>query len=157
MVIHKESTRQLKILGLSVLLSISTASTAQPVGDRVLAGADIEKTDGCTTIRVGFEQPIMYLSHFPEKAGDELRIQLRLRSTVIARDDDMQPFDLREGTHPPFDEDIGLLSVELEGRAVSAELTLEFRRPLMYKVRQGRDYRSVLVGIPGPKTSGPCP
>jgi len=155
MVIHKDQRPYLKMLAIAGLMALATSAFGQPVADRVLSSAEINKNEGCTVIRVQFELPMQYVSHFPESSGDELRI--KIRPQPVGSQEALSLIS-RDGTRPPFDEDVGLLSVEFVGRqALSSELILEFRRPLTYRVRQGRDYRSILIGIPGPDTTVPCP
>ena len=64
---------------------------------------------------------------------------------------------LREAVSPPDDFDLGILVIVYDGELSSGPvLTLVFRRPLSYDVSQGRDFRSIVVGVPGPERAEPC-
>ena len=108
----------------------------------------------CTYIQIEFNFPVQYINHFPPKAGEELRIQV---NPIVTNVQERAALLLREALGPPRDADVGLLSIIYDGDLSSGPvLTLQFRRPLSYSVGQGRDFRSVLVGIPGPDRTTPC-
>jgi hypothetical protein len=135
-------------------LILSTAVLAQPTTDRVLSGADVREQVGCTFIRVEFNFPVQYISHFPPAAGDELRIQI---NPIVVNPSDREALLLREAVSPPGDADLGILAIVYDGELSSGPvLTMIFRRPLSYDVGQGRDFRSIVIGVPGPDRAEPC-
>jgi hypothetical protein len=108
----------------------------------------------CTYIQIEFNFPVQYINHFPPNAGDELRIQI---NPIIGNVRDRDALLLREALTPPRSDDLGLLSIIYDGELSSGPVVmLQFRRPLSYSVGQGHDFRSVLVGIPGPDRTTPC-
>jgi hypothetical protein len=141
----------LGIFGYAALVSVVSA---QPTTDRVLQDARLLVGNDCEYIQVEFNFPVQYISHFPPNAGDELRIQI---NPIIVNPQDRLALLLREALSPPENGDLGLLSIIYDGELSSGPvLTLQFRRPLSYSVGQGHDFRSVLVGIPGPDRTTPC-
>ena len=129
-------------------------ATAQRVTGRVLTGTQLFEKEGCSFIRVQFSMPVNYTSHFPAEAGDELRI--RVTPTPLNTDDQIALLS-REAVRPPFDVDVPITNISYEGDLREAPvLVIEFRRPLSYFVGQGTDFRSVLIGIPGPERASPC-
>jgi len=141
-------------LGIFSCVALFSAVSAQPTTDRVLQDARLLVGNDCEYIQVEFNFPVQYISHFPPKAGDELRIQI---NPIIVNPQDRLALLLREALSPPENGDLGLLSIIYDGELSSGPvLTLQFRRPLSYSVGQGHDFRSVLVGIPGPDRTTPC-
>jgi len=140
--------------GILVWSALSSAVSAQPTTDRVLQDARLLEGDDCTYFQIEFNFPVQYINHFPPNAGDELRIRI---NPIIVNPQDRSALLLREALSPPESGDLGLLSIIFDGELASgAVLTLQFRRPLSYSVGQGHDFRSVLVGIPGPDRTTPC-
>ncbi|MDX2315328.1 MAG: hypothetical protein QNL90_14765 [Gammaproteobacteria bacterium] len=137
-----------------VWIALSVEVSAQPTTYRVLKDAILLEGNDCTYIQIEFNFPVQYINHFPPKAGEELRIQV---NPIITNVEERAALLLREALSPPRDADVGLLSIIYDGDLSSGPvLTLQFRRPLSYSVGQGRDFRSVLVGIPGPDRTTPC-
>jgi len=141
-------------LGVIGLVALSSIVLAQPSTYRVLNDVRMLEGNDCEYIQVEFNFPVQYISHFPPNAGDELRIQI---NPIIVSSQDRGALLLREALSPPDSGDLGLLSIIYDGELSSGPvLMLQFRRPLSYSVGQGRDFRSVLVGIPGPDRTTPC-
>ena len=133
---------------------LAGAVCAQPTTERVLSNARVLEGNDCTYFEIEFNFPVQYINHFPPDAGDELRIQI---NPIIVNPDNRAALLLREALSPPDSGDLGLLTIIYDGELASGPvLTLQFRRPLSYTVGQGRDFRSVLVGIPGPDRTTPC-
>ena len=147
---------RLRIAALGILgwVALSSAVSAQPTTVRVLQNARLLEGNDCTYFQIEFNFPVQYINHFPPNAGDELRIQI---NPIIVNPQDRSALLLREALSPPENGDLGLLSIIYDGQLSSGPvLTLQFRRPLSYSVGQGHDFRSVLVGIPGPDRTTPC-
>lgn len=141
-------------LGIFVWAALSSTVSAQPTTVRVLQDVRLLEGNGCTYFQIEFNFPVQYINHFPPNAGDELRIQI---NPIIVNPQDRSALLLREALSPPENGDLGLLSIIYDGQLSSGPvLTLQFRRPLSYSVGQGHDFRSVLVGIPGPDRATPC-
>ncbi len=145
------SDAALAILG---WLAVTSAVLAQPTTDRVLRYARLLEGNDCTYIQIQFNFPVQYTSHFPPHAGDELRIDV---NPIVAGVQERAALLLREAVSPPPSDDLGLQSIIYDGELGSGPVvTLHFRRPLSYSVGQGHDFRSILVGIPGPDRTTPC-
>jgi hypothetical protein len=147
---------RLRIVALGILgwAALSSAVSAQPTTVRVLQDVRLLEGNDCTYFQIEFNFPVQYISHFPPNAGDELRIEI---NPIIVNPQDRSALLLREALSPPENGDLGLLSIIFDGELSSGPvLTLQFRRPLSYSVGQGHDFRSVLVGIPGPDRTTPC-
>jgi hypothetical protein len=141
-------------LGILVWIVLSSTASAQPTRDRVLKDIRVLEGNDCTYFQIEFNFPVQYINHFPPKAGDEVRIQI---NPIIVNPQDRTALLLREALSPPESGDLGLLTIIYDGDLSSGPvLTLQFRRPLSYSVGQGHDFRSVLVGIPGPDRTTPC-
>ncbi len=177
---------RLRITALGILgwAALSSAVSAQPTTVRVLQDVRLLEGNDCAYFQIEFNFPVQYISHFPPDAGDELRIQINPiivnprdrcdllinpeercncllnpqdRSDCLLNPRDRSPLLQREALSPPEGGDLGLLSIIYDGElSAGPVLTLQFRRPLSYSVGQGHDFRSVLVGIPGPDRTTPC-
>jgi hypothetical protein len=129
-------------------------AAAQRVTGRIMLGARVFQQEGCGYLQVRFSVPVSYRSHFPVEAGDEVRIRVDPRA--LTPDDEAASLS-REAVRPPYDPDLPVVNVSYEGDSLEGPvLIIEFRRPLSYSVGQGADYRSVLVGVPGPERDTPC-
>jgi len=134
--------------------SLSRGAFAQPVRDRVLGDIVIEDHAECALVTVGFEFPIRYLRHFPQSAGNELRIQLE---PIAVNPQDSSALMKREAVKPSRSEIAPLSEVIYEGDIDGGlYLTLTFAYPVQFKVAQGPDFRSLVVAIPLPETNLPC-
>ena len=141
-------------LGVLGWVALSSVVSAQPTTVRVLKDARLLEGNDCNYIQIEFNFPVQYINHFPPNAGDELRIQI---NPIIGNVQERAALLLREALTPPRDDDLGLLNIIYDGELSSGPIvTLRFRRPLSYSVGQGHDFRSVLVGIPGPDRTTPC-
>jgi hypothetical protein len=137
-----------------VLITAAAGAAAQRVTGRLLVGAQVFQKEGCGYLQVRFSVPVSYRSHFPVEAGDEIRIRVDPRA--LSPDDEAASLS-REAVRPPYDPDLPVVNVSYEGDSLEGPvLIIEFRRPLSYSVGQGSDYRSVLVGVPGPERDTPC-
>jgi len=147
---------RLRIAALGILgwAALSSGVSAQPTTDRILTDVRLLQGNDCSYFQIDFNFPVQYINHFPPNAGDELRIQI---NPIIVNSEDRSALLQREALSPPENGDLGLLSIIYDGELASGPVvTLQFRRPLSYSVGQGRDFRSVLVGIPGPDRTTAC-
>lgn len=115
----------------------------------------ITETGRCAVIRVTFSFPVRYVKHFPYTSGDDLRIQLE---PLAASPADREALFTRKSVRPPRSEIASLADVVYEGNVPGGPfLTLFFARPRMFRVEQGRDFRSLIVVVSGEEAAGECP
>ena len=127
---------------------------SQPVRDRILGDVHIEDRDECALVRIGFAFPVRYLRHFPENAGDELRIHLE---PIAVNPQDKGALTRREAIKPPHSDIAPLSEVVYEGDITGGPyLTLTFTHPVQFRVAQGPDFRSLVIAVPLPETDLPC-
>ena len=142
--------------GLPVLLLLLcwvAPGAAQPARDRVLGDVDLVEHAESVEIRVGFNFPIRYLSHFPAEEGEELRIQL---SPIEVPRGDREALFQRETHALPWPNLAGVSEILYEGDTLSGlYLTLFFQGRAHWQVLQGEDYRSLQIRVltPYPSTS----
>jgi len=151
-------TRPLPAIAARFVLAAILIPLGQPTRaqwDPVLAGVTIAETPGCTTIRIGFEVPIIYLSHFPYESGDNLVVMVR---PVGSNRRTPEPELPRETASIPPSSFTALRDIVLEGDAPGGPyLSILFTHEVSYAVRQGRDYRSIDIFVSSPGASQPCP
>jgi hypothetical protein len=127
------------------------ASSGVAVRDQFLSRALYFETSGCQVIKVEFNAPMRYVSHYPYERGVELRIELAALS--VPSGDERR----REALKPPSESEGVLVSIVYEGNAVPKPLlTFTFRRAVTFKVAQGEDFRSLIIAIAKPEGSGVC-
>ena len=133
-------------LGIITLFGVFlfTASVhGQPIQDRVLDNVTIEDEEEVVIIQVGFSFPVRYVSHFPPDSGDELRIQLTPIAVSVS---DFDALFKREAIRPRPHEKLELIEVIYEGDIEGGPyLTLLFEEKTSYRVKQGKDYRSLVI------------
>jgi len=146
-------------LGITAAFVIGIALPAaqphsQPITDRVLAGVNALEVAGCVAVRVNFNFPIRYVSHFPAGFGHELRIKLR---PIVVRSRDQPALFQRESVRAPTNNRAAIAEIRFEGDDPSGPvLTFLFRHPVAFKVGQGADFRSLVIAIPGKEPSESC-
>ncbi len=129
---------------LLALLSPSRAR-AGPTPQRVLEAIEMREHGGTVEIIVRFMTKVRYLRHAPAKSGSTLQIQI-------------DPITLAPGSAPmlashetlavPPDSPAPLLEAAYEGgRPDGRYLVLRFSRTVTYEVRQGGDFRSLVVSV----------
>lgn len=139
---------------LAACLIAPDALAASAVRDQILSRALYFKTSACHVLKIEFNLPTRYVSHYPYDSGNELRIEL---DTLSSSPGDAAFEGRRESLHPPNESDEVLASITYEGNTVPRPvLTLAFRQVVAFKVAQGEDFRSVIVAIARPHGSGVC-
>ncbi len=99
----------------------------------------------CSVIEVGFTLPIRYVRHFPPDKGDELRIKL---DPIAVSPVDQPALGMRESLRPVPSGNASLIEVIFEGDMEGGPfLTLDFSRAVSFAVRQGTDFRSLVVAV----------
>ena len=127
---------------------------AEPLTNRVLQGHQLTTKDGCLMMKVSFNIRIRYVSHFPLESGTELRIAVRpidpgqAVAEILTR---------RESLRPPDSRAAPVKAIDFEAaRADGPSLTVQFLRPVVFKVGQGADFESVVIAISDPGSSKVC-
>jgi hypothetical protein len=112
------------------------------------------ETSACQILKIEFNFPTRYVSHYPYDRGTELRIEL---DALSIGSDDAQFERRREALNPPDEIDDVVAAITYEGNTVPRPiLTLTFRQSVAFKVAQGDDFRSLIVAIARPQGSGVC-
>ena len=118
---------------------------AEPARDKIIDSALLRIDGENTFLDVQLTFPFRYLSHFPQEAGEELRIRIR---PVRVPSSDLNAAFLREATVPPNADIAAIDEVIYEGDSASGPwLTIRFTQPVRYQVIPGSDYRSVSIVI----------
>lgn len=118
-------------------------TSAQPVAGRILDGVAIKEDSEKIAVSINFNFPVRYLSHFPDEAGRELRIQLQ---PISVSSDDLNALSKRESFTPVKDNSANITEIIYEGDSYSnLFMTVYFNSQTNFSVKQGSDYRSLLV------------
>lgn len=146
---------------LLAVLALTLASSdvdAEPPRNRILDQLQLAERGGCTVVRVDFTLPIRYVRHFPYDDGNELRIKL---DPIAVSAVDRPALAMRESLRPAHPNTLPLYEVVYEGDMDGGPfLTLEFHRAVRFAVRQGRDFRSVVIAVSVDNAKAPrqlCP
>ena len=129
------------------------AALSEPVSDQLFAGVKVAERDECAVVKIEFNSRMQYLSNFPQASGDELKILFNpidkgaaARSVVVNH----------ESLRAPSNERASIHAIELGIDAEGAALMIYFRRTVSYKIAPGKDFKSVLIAIPGRRASATC-
>lgn len=142
-----------RIVLAAMLIPLGQPTRAQ--WDPVLSDVAITEAPGCTTIRIGFEIPVIYLRHFQYESGETLLVMIR---PVGGNPRSLESELPRETASIPPSGFTALRDIVFEGDAPGGPyLSILFMHELSYEVRQGRDYRSIVVHVRSPGASEPCP
>lgn len=152
------SHRSTKIASRLAVLAACIFLLVQPARSQwepVLGDVTINTAPACTTIRIGFQIPVLYLRHFPYESGETLLVFVK---PLGSSPRDMEPQLPRETALIPPGKFHALRDIVLEGDAPGGPyLEILFTQKLSYEVRQGRDYRSIEIYLPSPGASESCP
>lgn len=130
------------------LLLAAAPASAQPVGGQILDRVAIRHEGECFHIAVVFTLPMRYVSHFPLKRGDEVRIEIR---PVVTGSADRGALESREAAMPRVVDGLPLIDVVYEGDIPGGPfLRLHFDEVVDYRVRQGGDFRSIVIDVSPP-------
>jgi hypothetical protein len=132
---------------LAVLLLHPRWASGQPITRDVLDSADVARdADGATILTIQFRFPVNYVSHFPTASGETLAINVRPAVMGHAETDVPRR---REALRPPRLAGVPLTDIVYDEEALwSPYLFLHFGTPVSFRVRQGRDGRSVVIEFP---------
>jgi hypothetical protein len=136
------------LLGLVILAALLVpfpAPWAQPVRERVLDEVLVSETPDAWEVHVGLSFPARYERHFPLQEGTELRVTMQPLAVSAV---DQTELAGRESVRPRGGGEMGLVEVTWEGGADGGPyVTFEFSRPVSFWVRQGKDFRSLVVTV----------
>lgn len=145
---------QMAVAVLTVLEIFSAAAMAQTSRNELINNVMITDQKECALIRVEFELPVKYKKHFPESAGKELRVYI---DPVISTAEDRQLIERNEYISPPDSDIVAIGEIIYEGAdVVEPYLTIYFDHPMQFQVKQGTDFRSVLIAVYLPSSTGQC-
>ncbi len=132
-------------LGIAVVALLAwSRGGAQQAGPSIVDGVAIEPRGGCQMVRIEFEQPLLYLGHFPTEATTEL--VLWLRPATLSGDRAARAL-LKQRVAVALPEGRGALaSLVYDGSGQEGpHLLLRFDAPRRSLVRPGADGRSVTI------------
>ena len=137
-----------------LLFGLALPVQADTVRDEILSGAQFFDSSACQILNIDFNFPTRVVAHYPFSKGNELRIEL---ASLTSSGDGRVDAHRREALDPPKESGDVVSGITYEGSAVPRPyLRLTFRRPVDFKVGQGKDFRSVVVAIKQPQGSGVC-
>lgn len=127
---------------------------ADTVRDQILSDAEFFDSSACQILNIRFNFPTRVVAHYPFSTGAELRIELAALVTSTEANVDSHR---REALEPPRDAQDVVSGIAYEGNAVPRPyLRVTFRKPVDFKVGQGKDFRSVVIAIKQAHGSGVC-
>lgn len=130
---------------LSLALVVCANARAESTLQRVLEGIEIHARDGEVDVVVRFMTPVRYLRHAPPSSGSTLQVQI---DPVSLAPRASAPLIGSEMLTAPSGSPVPLLDVTYEGgRPDGRYLVLRFSRSVEFKVRQGGDFRSLVVSV----------
>jgi hypothetical protein len=142
----------LSVVILVALLTPFPAPWAQPVRERVLEEVLVAETPDAWEVHVGLSFPARYERHFPLHEGRELRVTMQPLAVSAV---DASELSGRESVRPQGAGAMGLMEVTWEGDVGEGPyLTFTFTHPVSFWVRQGKDFRSLVVTVPKTAAQG---
>jgi tetratricopeptide (TPR) repeat protein len=145
----------LTMLPIGILGGLLLSSPAFAAIPEILTPSDVTITEqeNCAVIRVAFSFVVRLVRHFPQASGDDLRIQFVPFGVSAA---DREGLFTRRSVRPRRSDIASLAEVVYEGNVAGGPfLTLFFTRPRMFRVEEGKDFRSLIIVVRG---EGPeCP
>ena len=138
------------ILVAFAVVVIAQLAGSEPVRKKILDELDVHEGDRVITLRISLTSPVRYVWHFPNEAGEELRIKITL---FDVSSDNRDALPGRETLVPSGGESVPLNEGVYEGDIEGGPyLTLFFTRRVDFRVEQGTDSRSIVVHISKPDT-----
>ncbi|RMG59264.1 MAG: hypothetical protein D6713_05775 [Deltaproteobacteria bacterium] len=134
------------ILAILFFFSLVETARAQPMRKRVLGSVESEMAGTKVLIRVYFNFPVRYISHFPDKEGKELRIKI---DPLFVSPEDRPFIRGRESAPIPDTPEWGeIVEITYEGDMEGGPfLTFLFNNEIGFSVSQGEDFRSLVVTV----------
>ncbi len=131
-----------------------TRAHAEPVLDRALSGLRIITTTSCVVMKVEFNFRVRYVSHFPLRKSDELRVSIRPIDPAQAA---ALALIRREALRPPRNARAAIRAIDFEAdQASGGQLRVQFDHPVFYQVAPGADFQSIVIAIAGKVPQTTC-
>ncbi len=132
------------LLMILVYLLFWGIADAQPAGNRAVEDAYVDPLGRCSQVTIDFAFPVQYLSHFPEKTGSELRVQLR---PLAVGSTNVGALIFNESIRIVDDLDIELTRFEYISDRYPEDpyLWLVSDEEFHFQVEQGGDFRSLVL------------
>lgn len=148
---QNSATRYAAMLVSALVLVASTQlAVAQPVTREVLDYVEVSHRDvDSTTITVHFRFPVAYETHFPAKPDEVLMVKIRPTTLGNVEPDRSRR---REALRPPADTPVTDIVYDEES-LWDPYLILHFSEPVEFRVKQGRDGRSIAIELPRPSAT----
>ena len=130
---------------LVVFFSMVTPAIAQPVTEGVISNLEIHYGTACEPeiTEVVMNIPIRYISHFPHKQSDQVRIKM---TPLSARPLDALELNQRESRTTPLGKGGLLQEATFESDLSGGPfLSLYFRETTNFQIVQGSDLRSIWI------------
>ena len=139
---------------LAALALFLGAALAQVPRNEILDDVQIEEKTECAHVHIAFNLPVRYTKHFPEKSGNEVRIQLEV---LAANPTERDALLRRESLLPPESDVAAIEEIMYEGDYNGAPfLTIFFTHPVRFIVKQGTDFRSIDITVLLPTANAHC-
>jgi len=133
------------LLLLLVGLALVWQTMAQPARGRIITQVDVSEQADRTEFAIDFSFPVRYIRHFPEDYGETIEVQLK---PVMVSDVDAELLQQRESIRLPEAGTVPLLDISYEGDLPGGPyLTMRFHAPVAFAVRQGGDFRSLVITV----------
>jgi hypothetical protein len=132
------------------------AGLAQIAPQRVLESFELVAAESSTDVEIRFGTAVRYVRHAPQGRGSTLQIQIAPLA-VNALDTPLAAYE--QSLPAPPNAPIPLESVVYEGlRASGRFVVLHFARAVSFRVKPGRDGRSIVVSVDAtPRSPAPTP
>jgi hypothetical protein len=131
---------------LVALILPGSGPQAQPVRGRMLRSLEVRQAEGGPELTIEFNFPIRYLRHAPPEEGASLVVSF---SPIAVSSVDALAARRRESRVLPPESGFPLEEVVYEGDSPeSPQLELRFTRRVRFSVRQGADFRSLIISLP---------
>jgi len=129
----------------AVFLVMAWQLSAQPISGRIISNVEMNEIADGTSLHIEFTLPVRYKSHFPRDFGDTVQISLQAVAVSAVDQDFLQQ---RESFNLSNSAGIPLLDITYEGDLPGGPyLTIRFTEPVAFSVRQGDDFRSLIVNV----------
>lgn len=131
------------------LVVLCLSLNAAPTSAQVLDSIDVKAEPDASTIHVNFSVPVRYIKHFPSDSGETLVVFLR----VLAIGETGKPrIDEKKSVKDVWNGILPLLDVTFKPDSPEGpQVILRFTKTVQYRVKQGRDNRSIDVIVPNPR------
>jgi len=135
----------LNLISLLFCLLCLLATSSARAENRVLSGESVASDGNNLKLEIRFEQPMNYVSHFPEKSGKELDIKLRpISSTALG----LIQSSIEDVISPEKFSGSPIVDIRYEQDEVgNGDLTIQFKSEYAYTVESSTDHLSIIVTL----------